>query len=129
MTSMKMKWVCLGLAALSLAACDQLGIGKKKDATGSAADETKTASISMSPGKKRTGSPTFTCADGRSFTVKFRGENAQIVLPDGTLTLQPWFAAKGTRHSDSFVTLYTDGDDAFVEQGGQPFYQNCKIKK
>ncbi|WP_416667513.1 MliC family protein [Egbenema bharatensis] len=67
----------------------------------------------------------YQCAGGQTFDVEYSLELATIVLESETLRLTQTPAASGARYSDGTVTLYTKGEEAFVEMGDHIIYEDC----
>jgi membrane-bound inhibitor of C-type lysozyme len=68
----------------------------------------------------------YICDDDQTFEVTYDGNEAQLVLDDqDPITLTSVVAASGARYSDGTTTLYTQGQEAFVEVDGDRTYNNC----
>jgi membrane-bound inhibitor of C-type lysozyme len=67
----------------------------------------------------------YQCSEGRSFEAAYSLDSATVQLEGETLTLDQIPAASGTRYSDGSTTLYTKGEEAFIEVDGATTYDEC----
>jgi membrane-bound inhibitor of C-type lysozyme len=67
----------------------------------------------------------YQCSGGQSFDVEYSLELATVILESETLRLAQTLSASGARYSDGTVTLYTKGEEAFIELGDQIIYEDC----
>lgn len=67
----------------------------------------------------------YECEGGRLLEVSYAAGEARLTLPLEVLTLPEVVAASGARYSDGRTTLYTQGNEAFIEVDGQRTYANC----
>lgn len=79
------------------------------------------------PGYAQQSSVLYTCDQGRSFEVAYEAGAARVTLPLEILTLSQVGSASGARYSDGRTTLYTQGNEAFIEVDGQRTYGNCVV--
>lgn len=69
---------------------------------------------------------TFKCDDGTSFTGQFFREEAIFNLPgQGEITLPQVVSASGAKYTDDNITVWTKGQEAFVEVDNQITLKNC----
>ncbi|NJN87940.1 MAG: lysozyme inhibitor [Leptolyngbyaceae cyanobacterium SL_7_1] len=83
--------------------------------------------VSVLPVNAQQSSVLYTCDQGRSFEVEYEAGAAQVTLPLEILALSQVVSASGARYSDGRTTLYTQGNEAFIEVDGQRTYSNCVI--
>lgn len=68
----------------------------------------------------------YQCNDGRTFEAQYSPKTAQVKLGENqTVTLQEISAASGTRYSDDRTTLFTKGNEAFIEVENQVVFERC----
>lgn len=70
----------------------------------------------------------YQCDGGRSFEAEYTTQPNQARLTMGTAqptTLAQVPSADGARYSDGTTTLFTKGNDAFIEENGKTTYNNC----
>lgn len=69
---------------------------------------------------------TYTCAGNRSFQVEYASEVARFTADPGqTFALPQVPSASGARYSNGRITLFTQGNGAFVEVRGQRLFDQC----
>ena len=70
----------------------------------------------------------YQCEGGGTFMVEFapRGESVLVILPGKRLHLPAVPAASGAKYSDGQNTLWTKGDEAFLELDGKIRYRGCR---
>lgn len=68
---------------------------------------------------------TYACTDGGTVTVRYRGDEADLHLADGIVTLPRTVSASGARYSDEKTTAWSKGDDLMLDRPGQP-RGNCR---
>lgn len=69
---------------------------------------------------------TYQCADNNSFEARYRPQSVELMLegmPAVTLSQIP--SASGARYSDGETTLFTKGNEAFLERNGTTVYADC----
>jgi membrane-bound inhibitor of C-type lysozyme len=67
----------------------------------------------------------YQCSDDRSFQAEYGLEMATLELEGERVMLPQIPAASGARYSDGEITLFTRGNEAFIEVGGEIVYQDC----
>ncbi|GAB4364749.1 MAG: hypothetical protein Kow00121_00690 [Elainellaceae cyanobacterium] len=67
----------------------------------------------------------YQCSAGQTFEAEYSPEVATIQLEDETLTLTQIPAASGVRYSDGTTTLYTKGNEAFIQVDDEITYNDC----
>lgn len=68
----------------------------------------------------------YQCSNGKSFEAQYLPETAQLKLgEDETLTLKQTPAASGVRYTDDRTTLFTKGNEAFIEVENQVVFAGC----
>jgi membrane-bound inhibitor of C-type lysozyme len=68
----------------------------------------------------------YQCDSGRSFQVEYSSDFARLNTGSGRpIPLAQVEAASGTRYSNGEITLYSKGNEAFVEQNNRRIYSNC----
>jgi membrane-bound inhibitor of C-type lysozyme len=68
----------------------------------------------------------YTCEGGRTFSVDYAQEAAQLRLDSvNVIPLPRAVSGSGIRYSNGSTTLYSQGNQAFIEEGGQRTYKNC----
>ena len=70
----------------------------------------------------------YKCEAGKQLVVQYLdgGKSAMIYFPEREFRLDPVAAASGARYSNGRTTLYTQGDEAFLEDAGQRTHADCK---
>lgn len=69
---------------------------------------------------------TYECDDDRSFSVNYMGNGmAQMTLGNQNLELRRIPAGSGTQYSNGAVTLFTQGDEAYVAAGDRRILNDC----
>ena len=70
----------------------------------------------------------YKCDAGKQLVVQYLdgGKSAMIWFPDREFRLDPVVAASGARFSNGRTTLYTQGDEASLEDGTQRTHADCK---
>jgi membrane-bound inhibitor of C-type lysozyme len=73
-----------------------------------------------------TSSAVYQCAEGKSFSaIFFDDKSMEATFGTKVFVLKPVPAASGARYSDGGVTVYTKGDEAFVEVGDKKLFTDC----
>jgi len=68
----------------------------------------------------------YQCSNGKSFEAQYLPETAQLKLgEDENLTLKQTPAASGVRYTDDRTTLFTKGNEAFIEVENQVVFAGC----
>ncbi|WNZ26175.1 hypothetical protein HJG54_27370 [Leptolyngbya sp. NK1-12] len=67
----------------------------------------------------------YQCEAGRSFRVEYAGDAAQVMRGADSVTLPSVVSASGARYSNGQITLFTKGNQAFIEENGEQTYRNC----
>ena len=67
----------------------------------------------------------YECTAKRDFVVRTEGETAWLFLPSQTVRLAQVPSASGTKYSDGLVTLWTKGEEAMLQAGGE-IWRNCR---
>lgn len=69
----------------------------------------------------------YKCDGGRQLLVRYvdGGKSAMVLFTDREFRLDQVPAASGVKYSNGRTDLYTKGDEAFLEEGGQRLYANC----
>lgn len=67
----------------------------------------------------------FTCDDNYEFVARADGEEAWVFRPGGTVRLPRLPSASGSKYSDGSATLWTKGQQAFLEEGGKT-HRGCR---
>jgi membrane-bound inhibitor of C-type lysozyme len=70
----------------------------------------------------------YKCDAGKQLVVRYLdgGKSAMVYFPDREFRLDPIVAASGARYSNGRTTLYSQGDEAALEEGGQRLFADCK---
>ncbi len=70
----------------------------------------------------------YKCAEGKQLVVQYvdGGKAAMIWFPEREFRLDPVVAASGARFSNGRTTLFTQGDEASLEDGSQRTHADCK---
>jgi membrane-bound inhibitor of C-type lysozyme len=72
----------------------------------------------------------YYCQKGKTFQVQFLSETAQLILKSNKIySLRQIPSASGTQYTDGKVSLYTKGEEAFIEVNHKLIYNNCSPKK
>jgi membrane-bound inhibitor of C-type lysozyme len=73
----------------------------------------------------------FLCEDGKSFTVDFveNGNSILLQMDGNSIKLPQVPSGSGARYSDGKTTVWTKGEEGFVEVDDKILLRNCKIKK
>lgn len=77
------------------------------------------------PTEESTMSYRYECAAGETFQAEFSPIGAIVQLSNETLTLAQIPSGSGARYSDGTTTLYTKGEEAFIEVNGETTYAEC----
>lgn len=78
------------------------------------------------PGQAQARTFTYECDDGKSFQVEFTNESARLILSqEEVLNLSQVISASGARYSNDETTLFTKGNEAFIEVNDERTYNNC----
>lgn len=83
------------------------------------------AANAQEPTQESTAAYRYECAAGETFQAEFSSIGAIVQLNDETLTLAQIPSGSGARYSDGTTTLYTKGEEAFVEVNGETTYADC----
>jgi membrane-bound inhibitor of C-type lysozyme len=68
----------------------------------------------------------YQCNNGTTFEAQYTPETAQVKLSENqSLTLQQIPAASGVRYTDDRTTLFTKGNEAFIEVENQVVFAGC----
>jgi putative lipoprotein len=73
----------------------------------------------------------YACSDGKSFVAHVYPvpETRATVFIDGrSVDLAQTISASGIRYTDGALTFHSKGEDAFIEQGGQITYRDCRAQ-
>jgi membrane-bound inhibitor of C-type lysozyme len=70
----------------------------------------------------------YKCDAGKQLVVRYLdgGKSAMVYFPEREFRLDPIIAASGARYSNGRTTLYTQGDEASLEEDGQRLFADCK---
>src|SRR5262245_33161213 len=70
----------------------------------------------------------YKCDAGKQLVVQYLdgGKSAMVWFPDREFRLDPVVAASGARYSNGRTTLYTQGDEASLDDGGTRTHEGCK---
>jgi len=70
----------------------------------------------------------YKCDAGKQLVVRYldSGKSAMVYFPEREFRLDPVVAASGARYSNGRTTLYTQGDEASLDDGGQRTFTDCK---
>jgi membrane-bound inhibitor of C-type lysozyme len=89
------------------------------------------AACSGSSPAAASGTP-YQCDGGKSFVAEFTGEGpdggVKLTMEGETLEMPLVPAASGAKYSDGTTTLWTKGDEAFIEVGNEIVYENCQAQ-
>ncbi|MGA9379716.1 MAG: MliC family protein [Phormidium sp.] len=68
----------------------------------------------------------YQCSNGKTFEAQYSPETAQLKLGENqTLTLKQIPSASGVRYSNDNTTLFTKGNEAFIEVENQVVFAGC----
>ena len=69
----------------------------------------------------------YKCDAGKQLVVQYLdgGKSAMVYFPEREFRLDPVVAASGARYSNGRTTLFTQGDEAFLDDGGQRTHADC----
>lgn len=68
----------------------------------------------------------YQCSNGKTFEAQYSPEIAQIKLGENqTLTLKEIPSASGVRYTDNNTTLFTKGNEAFIQVENQVVFAGC----
>jgi membrane-bound inhibitor of C-type lysozyme len=68
----------------------------------------------------------YECEAGKTFEASYGAEQVQLTLDGRTpISLPQVVAASGARYSNGTITLFTKGNDAFIEEGGNRTHSDC----
>jgi membrane-bound inhibitor of C-type lysozyme len=65
----------------------------------------------------------YQCDGGKTFVAEFT-----LTMEGETLEMPLVPAASGAKYSDGTTTLWTQGDEAFIEVGEKIVYENCQAQ-
>ncbi len=70
----------------------------------------------------------YKCDADKELVVQYLedGKSAMVMYPERDFRLDQEPAASGVRYSNGRTTLHTKGPEAFLEEGGQTLFANCK---
>jgi membrane-bound inhibitor of C-type lysozyme len=70
----------------------------------------------------------YQCDAGRELVVQYldNGKSAMVMYAERDFRLDQVEAASGVRYSNGRTTLHTKDAEAFLEEGGQTVFANCK---
>lgn len=70
----------------------------------------------------------YKCAAGKQLVVRYLdgGKAAMVMYPDRDFRLNQVPAASGVRYTNGRTTLHTQGEGAFVEEGDNRPFDDCK---
>jgi len=70
----------------------------------------------------------YKCETGKELVVQYLdgGKSAMVYFPEREFRLDPVVTASGARYSNGRTTLYTQGDEAFLDEAGQRTHAGCK---
>jgi membrane-bound inhibitor of C-type lysozyme len=73
----------------------------------------------------------YKCDANKQLVVRYLdgGKSAMVMLPERDFRLDLTATASGGRYSNGRTTLQTQGPEAFLEEGGQMLFANCKTAK
>ncbi len=70
----------------------------------------------------------YRCDAGKSFSAEYRDDKTvKATFGSKVLVLPQEEAASGARYGNGSVTLFTKGNEAFVEVGDQRLFDNCVV--
>ncbi|MET0680625.1 MAG: MliC family protein [Burkholderiales bacterium] len=70
----------------------------------------------------------YRCDAGKQLVVQYLdgGKSAMVYFPEREFRLDPIVAASDARYSNGRTTLYTQGDEASLDDDGQRTHVDCK---
>lgn len=70
----------------------------------------------------------YQCDADKKLALRFDegGKSVMVIYPEREFRLDQAEAAVGTRYSNGRTTLRINGDEARLEEGSNPVYDNCK---
>jgi membrane-bound inhibitor of C-type lysozyme len=70
----------------------------------------------------------YKCEIGKQLVVQYLegGKSAMVWFPEREFRLDPIVAASGARYSNGRTTLFTEGEEASLDEGGQRTHAGCK---
>jgi membrane-bound inhibitor of C-type lysozyme len=70
----------------------------------------------------------YKCEADKQLVVQYpdSGKSAMVYFPEREFRLDPVVSASGARYSNGRTTLYTQGDEVFLEDGAERAYTGCK---
>jgi membrane-bound inhibitor of C-type lysozyme len=70
----------------------------------------------------------YKCDADKELVVQYLegGKSAMVMYPERDFRLDRVPAASGVRYSNGRTTLHTKGPEAFLEEGGQTLFANCR---
>jgi membrane-bound inhibitor of C-type lysozyme len=70
----------------------------------------------------------YKCDADKELVVQYLegGKSAMVFYPEREFRLDQVAAGSGVRYSNGRTTLHTKGPEAFLEEGGQTLFANCK---
>jgi membrane-bound inhibitor of C-type lysozyme len=69
---------------------------------------------------------TYQCEAGKNFKAQFLDSSVRLQIElSKTIMLPQVTAASGARYSDGKITLYTKGQEAFIDIEGKRVFNNC----
>jgi membrane-bound inhibitor of C-type lysozyme len=73
----------------------------------------------------------YKCDGNKTLVVRYLdgGKAAMVMFPEREFRLDAARSAAGVSYSNGRTDLRTAGDDAQLEEGGNPLYANCKRVK
>lgn len=73
----------------------------------------------------------YRCADGVGMSVTYtagpQGGAADLVWDGHVFKLQQQLSGSGARYGDGTLTLFTKGDEAFVQKGDETVLRDCNV--
>jgi membrane-bound inhibitor of C-type lysozyme len=68
----------------------------------------------------------YQCADRKSFSARvFDDKTMESTFGSKVVVLKQAETASGTKYTDGSVTVYTKGDESFVEVGSKKVFADC----
>lgn len=68
----------------------------------------------------------YRCKEGKTFQAEFMGNSVNLQLKRGQIIkLTSVATGSGVKYTDGKVTLYTKGEDAFIEANKKTTYNGC----
>ena len=70
----------------------------------------------------------YRCDADKELVVQYLegGKSAMVMYPERDFRLDQVSGASGVSYSNGRTTLHTQGPEAFLEEGGQTLFANCK---